>query len=79
MLGTTYNSRFSASILIMINSPYLIRIYSSQRSFNEGRVMADQGNFWQQDDKSIIGKVFLMVGVFAAVMTGVAIGIGFVL
>lgn len=41
--------------------------------------MAQQANYWQQDDKSVIGKVFLMVGVFALVMTVVAIGISFVL
>lgn len=41
--------------------------------------MAEQQNYWQQDDKSTMAKVFLMVGVFAAVMTCVAIGIGFIL
>ncbi|HQQ63930.1 MAG TPA: hypothetical protein PLF22_10195 [Pseudomonadales bacterium] len=41
--------------------------------------MAEQANFWQQDDKSTMGKVFLMVGVFALLMTGVAVGISFVL
>jgi hypothetical protein len=36
-------------------------------------------NYWQQNDKSVLGSVFLMLGVFAAVMVVVAIGIGFVL
>lgn len=41
--------------------------------------MAQQGDFWQQDDKSIIGKVFIMVGAFAVVMAVVAVGISLVL
>ena len=41
--------------------------------------MAEQQNYWQQDDKYIMGKVFMMVGFFAAVMTAVAIGISVVL
>ena len=36
-------------------------------------------NYWQQDDKSVIGKVFLMVGAFAAIMAIVAIGISQIL
>jgi hypothetical protein len=41
--------------------------------------MAEQATFWQQDDKATIGKVFLMVGVFAAVMVVVAIIVGIIL
>jgi hypothetical protein len=41
--------------------------------------MAEQQTFWQQEDKSIIGKIFLMVGVFAVLMTLIAVGISFVL
>jgi len=37
--------------------------------------MAQQETYWQQEDKSTIGKVFLMVGVFAVVMALVAVGI----
>jgi hypothetical protein len=41
--------------------------------------MAEQQTFWQEEDKSTIGKVFLMVGVFAVIMVLVAVGVGFVL
>ncbi|HSC76701.1 MAG TPA: hypothetical protein VLB90_10755 [Pseudomonadales bacterium] len=41
--------------------------------------MAEQQTFWQGEDKSIIGKVFLMVGVFAVIMSLVAIGLSFAL
>ncbi len=41
--------------------------------------MTEQQTFWQQEDKSIIGKIFLMVGAFAVLMTLVAVGISFVL
>lgn len=43
--------------------------------------MANQqdSSCWQQDDKSVMGSVFVMLGVFAAVMICVAIGISFVL
>lgn len=34
---------------------------------------SEQNTYWQADDKSIIGKVFLMVGVFAVVMAIVAV------
>lgn len=41
--------------------------------------MAEQQTYWQQEDKSTIGKVFLMVGVFAVVMAAVAVGVSFIL
>lgn len=41
--------------------------------------MAEQQTFWQQEDKSTMGKVFLMVGAFAVLMALVAVGISFVL
>ncbi len=43
--------------------------------------MANQqdSSYWQQGDKSVMGSVFLMLGVFAAVMVCVAIGVSFVL
>ena len=43
--------------------------------------MANEQNssYWQQDDKSVMGKVFLVLGIFAAVMACVAVGISFVL
>lgn len=39
----------------------------------------EQNTYWQADDKSIMGKVFLMVGVFAVVMIGVAVVVSFIL
>ena len=44
-----------------------------------GRAVAEQETYWQQEDKSTIGKVFLMVGVFAVVMAVVAVVVGFIL
>jgi hypothetical protein len=41
--------------------------------------MAQQETYWQQEDKSTIGKVFLMVGVFAVIMALVAVGVSIVL
>ena len=41
--------------------------------------MAQQETYWQQEDKSTIGKVFLMVGVFAVVMALTAVGVSIVL
>ena len=41
--------------------------------------MTEQQGYWQQDDKSTMKGVFVMVGVFALLMTGVAIGISMVL
>jgi hypothetical protein len=41
--------------------------------------MADMQTYWQADDKSIMAKIFIMVGMFAAVMTAVAFGIGIIL
>lgn len=41
--------------------------------------MAEQQTYWQEEDKSTIVKIFLMVGAFAVLMTLVAIGISFVL
>lgn len=40
----------------------------------------EHGNsYWQQNDKSIMGSVFIMLGAFAAIMVCVAIGISFIL
>jgi hypothetical protein len=38
----------------------------------------ENSTYWQADDKSIIVKVFLMLGLFGAVMIAIAIGISFV-
>lgn len=42
-------------------------------------VNQQDSSYWQQDDKSVMGSVFIMLGAFAAVMICVAIGISFVL
>lgn len=41
--------------------------------------MTEQQTFWQQEDKSIIGRIFLMVGVFAIIMAVIAVGLSFAL
>lgn len=39
----------------------------------------EQQTFWQQDDKSVMGKIFLTIGAFAGVMVITAIVIGAIL
>jgi hypothetical protein len=65
--------------LITINNVPAIQFYAVRHQNNEGRAVAEQETYWQQEDKSTIGKVFLMVGVFAVVMAVVAVVVGFIL
>lgn len=39
----------------------------------------EQSNYWQQDDKAVMGKIFITIGAFAAIMIVVAVAIGLVL
>jgi hypothetical protein len=65
--------------LITINNVPAIRFYAANYQYNEGWAVAEQETYWQQEDRSTIGKVFLMVGVFAVVMAVVAVVVGFIL
>ena len=62
---------------LALSAPTLCAEFTIQH--NAEQVMAEQQSYWQEDDKSTIGKVFLMVAVFAGVMAAVAIGVSFVL
>lgn len=39
----------------------------------------EPNQYWQQDDKVVMGKILLTIGAFAGIMTVVAIVIGFVI
>ena len=40
---------------------------------------SEKNTYWQADDKSIISKVFLLLGLFGVVMIAIAVFIGFIL